>query len=73
MKQQYISLRKLALKYDISQDTIRNKMPYLIENLHYIRIGKLYRFHIEEMHKFLTGKTKIQTINIDNFLVDTVE
>jgi hypothetical protein len=74
MKQEYISLKKLACKYDLHQDTIRSKMKCLVENVHYIRVGKLYRYHIEEMHKFLTGKkTVTQNVNIDGFLIDTVE
>lgn len=74
MNQEYLSLRKLALKYDISQDNIRTKMKYLVEGVHYIRVGKLYRYHIEEMHMFLTGKKIVtQNINIDSFLIDTIE
>lgn len=73
-KQEYISLKKLANKYDVHQDTIRKKIYLLVEGVHYVKIGKLYRYHIEEMHKFLTGnKTVIQNINLDTFLIDTVE
>ena len=49
----YISIQKLADKYDIHPDTIRRKE--LIEGKHYIRINKMIRYDIDEMHKLLVS------------------
>ena len=71
VKQEYISIKKLAFKYDIHPDTIRKKE--LIEGLHFIRIGKLIRYDTNEMHKLLTESTTKQTINLDNFFINTIQ
>lgn len=71
MKQEYISIKKLAFKYDLHQDTIRKKP--LIEGLHFVKIGRTIRYNIEEMHKLLTSQHEITSINLDKFLIDTIE
>ncbi|MGB7402131.1 MAG: hypothetical protein WA916_06100 [Arcobacter sp.] len=64
----YLSLRKLAKKYDLHPDTIR-KMP-LIKNIHYVQIGKNKRYHIDNMHKFLCQDIEKDTNSIlDRFLI----
>ena len=71
MKQEYISIKKLAIKYDIHPDTIRKKD--LIQGVHYIKIGKLIRYNVSAMHDILTAGTTPAAFNIDKFLIDTVE
>ncbi len=71
MKNEYISIKKLAIKYDIHPDTIRKKE--LIQGVHYVKIGKLIRYHVQNMHDLLCGNTSTNVINLDNFLIDSVE
>jgi len=61
----YLSLKHLAKKYDLHQDTIRKKLSNLVQGKHFIRIGKSLRFHEEEMHKFLTDSSQNYQSNID--------
>ena len=68
IKQEYISIKKLAIKYDIHPDTIRKKN--LIEGKHYIKIGKLIRYNIKEMHRFLTTETSNKKVNLNNFFIN---
>ena len=70
MKQEYLSIKNLAKKYDISPDTIKRKS--LIHGVHFIKIGKLIRYNVDEMHKLLTCNSSTD-INIDKFLINTVE
>jgi len=63
----YLSLKKLAKKYDLHPDTIKKKP--LIEGKHYIRIGSTLRYHIDNMHILLTSKQDDNNNSIDKFLV----
>jgi hypothetical protein len=64
----YLSLKKLAKKYDIHPDTIKRKN--LIEGVHFIRVGKLYRYHIENIDKLFTCKKTNETdLFIDQFRI----
>ena len=69
----YISIQNLANKYDIHPDTIRRQE--LIEGIHYIRINKMKRYDIKEMHKLLVStpitnsKNKVDSI-LSNFLIE---
>lgn len=64
----YLSLRKIAKKYDLHPDTIR-KMT-LIQNVHFVQIGRNKRYHIDNMHKFLCGNSEKETNSIiDRFLI----
>jgi len=65
----YMSLRKIAKKYDFSQDFFRklirdNKIK---QGIHYEKIlDYTYRFHIENMHSFLAGKKEEkESVNFD--------
>lgn len=71
MQQEYISIKKLAIKYDLHPDTIRTKAT--IQGYHYVKIGKLIRYHVERMHTLLTNEINPTSISLDNFLIDTVE
>ncbi len=64
----YISLKKLSKKYDMHPDTIRRKK--LIEWVHYIKIGKLIRYNIEEMHKFLVDSKTYNKNSISDSILD---
>lgn len=57
----YLSIRNLSKKYDLHPDTIRKYN--LIQGVHYIKINKLYRYHIENMHKFILA---LDSDNIKN-------
>jgi len=66
--QEFISIKKLAIKYDIHPDTIRKKD--LIEGKHYIKIGKLTRYNVLEMHRFLTTNSNNEKVNLNNFFIN---
>lgn len=70
-KQEYLSIKKLAIKYDIHPDTIRKKS--VIEGIHFVRIGKLIRYNVSEMHKLLTSNAVNKDINLDSFLIDSIK
>jgi hypothetical protein len=57
----YLSLKKLAQKYDIHPDTIKKKSG-LKEGVHYVNIGKMKRYHIVNMHKLLTLNETTPTV-----------
>ena len=63
---EYLSVKKMALKYDLHPDTIRRKR--LIEGVHYIRIGKSVRYHIKNMHKLLCGIDNTDSL-YDKYLI----
>ena len=65
---EYLSLRNLAQKYDLHPDTI--KKQNLIEGFHYIKIGKMKRYHIANMHTLLVGKNTLRNYSLDRFLID---
>jgi hypothetical protein len=67
-EQEYISLRKLAIKYDIHPDTIKKKD--LIEGIHYIKIGNMKRYHIKNIHILFVGESTSDTYPLDRFLID---
>ncbi len=67
-EQEYISLRKLAIKYDIHPDTIKKKD--LIEGIHYIKIGNMKRYHINNIHILFVGESTSNTYSLDRFLID---
>lgn len=67
----YLSIQKLADKYDIHPDTIRRKD--LVEGKHYIRINKMIRYDINEMHKLLVSppiQNKIVNSVLSNLLLE---
>lgn len=69
VEQEYISLKKLSIKYDLHPDTIRKKD--LIEGVHFVKIDKIVRYHIKNMHTYLTGGSNIETnYSLDRFLID---
>ena len=68
IEQEYISLRKLALKYDLHPDTIKKKD--LIEGFHYIKIGNMKRYHLKNMHILFVGESYVNTYLVDSFLID---
>lgn len=68
IQQEYLSLKNLAQKYDLHPDTIRSKN--LIEGIHFIRIDKSVRYHVKNMHQFLTKNTKTNNQTLDRFLID---
>jgi len=65
---EYLSIRKLASKYDLHPDTIKKKD--LIEGVHFIKIGKLTRYHIKNMHLLLTNDSQFSSYSLDRFLID---
>ena len=67
-EQEYISLRKLAIKYDIHPDTIKKKD--LIEGIHYIKIGNMKRYHVKNIHILFVGESTSNTYSLDRFLID---
>jgi len=66
--EEYISLRNLSKKYDLHPDTIKKKG--LVEGVHFIRIDKTIRYHIKNMHSFLTKDTESNNYSLDRFLID---
>jgi transposase len=60
----YISLGKVAKKYDFSTKTIKNWMANMKENVHYEYFCGNLRFHEEKLHKFLRSE-KEQDVDID--------
>ena len=67
-EKEYLSLRHLALKYDVHPDTIRKKA--MVEGIHYIKIGKMTRYHIKNMHMLLTNETVTVDFSLEKFLID---
>jgi len=60
---QYLSLTKIAKKYDISKDLVKKDIPKMKEGLHYIKVHNMYRFDVQEFHNFLSnGKVDIYEI-----------
>lgn len=67
-EQEYLSIRKIAFKYDLHPDTIKKKD--LVEGIHFIKIGKLTRYHIKNMHQLLTNDSDYNSYSLDRFLID---
>lgn len=59
---QYLSLKNLARKYDLSQDTIRKRLKELDikKDEHYIIIGDSVRYHSEKVHNLLISAEENQ-------------
>jgi len=66
---QYLSMSKLAKKYDISKDLIKRDIPKMKEGLHYIRVHDMYRFEVEEVHKFISNG-KVDVYELPNELMN---
>lgn len=54
----YTTLINIAKKYSVSQSYI--KKYELVEGVHFIFIGKMKRYNIEEMHNLLVSKVQSQ-------------
>jgi len=67
MTNEYLSIKKLSIKYDVHPDTIKKKD--LIEGVHYIKIGKLVRYHVKNIHSLLCNQTNTNKISLDRFLI----
>lgn len=67
----YATLNELSKKYSLSPSTIKRKD--LIEGIHYINIGRLVRYHIDNIHELLVTQPKTDNnINdiLDTFLIE---
>ncbi len=68
IEKEYLSLKNIANKYDVCMSTIKKKN--LIEGYHFIRIGKLYRYHVKNIDKFFNKNVPVNKFNFDRFYID---
>jgi hypothetical protein len=56
----FTTLTKLATKYDVSTNTLKKTLSKhtLIEGKHFVMIGTIQRFSIEEIHKIIAPPKK---------------
>lgn len=68
----YKSLRNICLLFDVSRGYIRNNIESsLVEGKHYIYIGNMKRYNVDEMKKLLMREDTKSTHNniMDKFLI----
>jgi hypothetical protein len=60
----YLSLKSLAEKYDLHQDTIKRRLKEfdMQKNDHYIIIGGSIRYHAHKIHNLLISEEENQTV-----------
>ena len=63
MTEQYLSIKSLSEKYDLSKDTITKRLKELDikKDEHYIIIGGSVRYHSQKIHNLLISAEENQT------------
>lgn len=63
MRDQYLSIKSLSEKYDLSKDTITKRLKELDikKDEHYIIIGGSVRYHAHKIHNLLISAEENQT------------